>query len=224
MMKLLTLLALTASASGLMVRDKAPDFKAQAVVGEEFEEISLSQYTEAGKWVVLFFYPFDFTFVCPTEILTFSEKAAEFEAKGVQVLGASADSHHVHLAWTKTPQEDGGLGTAVNFPLVADITKEISTDYGILTNDPTMGYHAAPLRATFIIDPSGTIRSITVNDEQVGRNIDETVRLVEGFQYADSHAGEGCPANWKPGKDTIEANPKGSKAFFKAMAGKYDTL
>ena len=109
----------------------------------------------------------------------------------------------------------------MQFPLVADITKEISAAYGILTDDPAQGYHAAPLRASFIIDPSGTIRSITVNDEQVGRNIDEVMRLVEGFQYADSHDGEGCPANWQPGKKTIEANPDGSKAFFKAMAGTY---
>jgi alkyl hydroperoxide reductase subunit AhpC len=138
-----------------------------------------------------------------------------------QVLGVSCDSHHVHLAWTRTPQEDGGLGRAVEFPLVADIQKTIATSYGVLTTDETVGYVGAPLRATFIIDPSGTVRSLAVNDEQVGRNIDEVMRLVEGFQYADSHAGEGCPANWQPGKQTIQADHDKSKDFFKAMAGKY---
>jgi len=204
-----------------MVRDKAPDFKAQAVVGEEFREVTLSEFTKAGKWVVLFFYPFDFTFVCPTEILSYSNKAAEFESKNTQVLGVSCDSHHVHLAWTRTPQEDGGLGKSVNYPLVADVTKELTKSYGVLTNDTSVGYNGVPLRATFIIDPSGTVRSLSVNDEQVGRNIEETMRLLDGFQYADSHPGEGCPANWQSGKKTIQASPDGSKDFFAAMAHKY---
>jgi len=211
----------SAAAHGVMVRDKAPDFTAMAVEGDQFKQVSLSSYSKAGKWVVLFFYPFDFTFVCPTEILTFSEKAAEFASKNTQVLGVSCDSHHVHLAWTKTPQKDGGLGNSVNYPLVADIQKTISESYGVLTHDESVGYVGAPLRATFIIDPSGTIRSMSVNDEQVGRNIDEVMRLLDGFQYADSHQGEGCPANWNPGKMTIKANPTESKDFFEAMAGKY---
>jgi peroxiredoxin (alkyl hydroperoxide reductase subunit C) len=157
-------------------------------------------------------------FVCPTEIMSFSEKAKEFEKKGVQVVGVSCDSHHVHLAWTRTPRADGGLGNQVGFPLVADISKEISRSYGVLTMDPSVGYFGAPLRAVFVIDPKGIIRSVTVNDEQVGRSTDEIMRVVEGFQYADSHAGEGCPANWKPGSATIKADADASKVFFKEWA------
>lgn len=207
-----------ASAAVLGPRDIAPDFSATAVVGDKFETVSLKQYRDAGKWVVLFFYPFDFTFVCPTEIMSFSEKAKEFEKKGVQVLGVSCDSHHVHLAWTRTPRAEGGLGNAVEFPLIADITKEISRAYGVLTTDTSVGYVGAPLRGVFIIDPKGTIRSVTVNDEQVGRSIDEIMRVVDGFQYAESHAGEGCPANWKLGAQTIKADHDGSKEFFREWA------
>lgn len=212
----LLLLALVGAASAMLgPRDKAPDFTATAVVeGGKFEDVTLSSYSKAGKWVVLFFYPFDFTFVCPTEIIGFSEKQKEWEAMNVQVLGVSCDSHHVHLAWTKTPREDGGLGQEVTFPLVADINKDITKDFGVLTMDPSVGYFGAPLRAVYIIDPSGTIRSVTVNDEQVGRSIDEVVRVVKGFQYADSHPGEGCPANWDAGKATIKADPVGSREFF----------
>lgn len=136
----------------------------------------------------------------------------------MQVLGVSCDSHHVHLAWTRTAREDGGLGDQVEFPLVADITKDISRAYGVLTMDPSVGYFGAPLRAVFVIDPKGVIRSVTVNDEQVGRSIDEVMRVVDGFQYAESHAGEGCPANWQPGSQTIKANADDSKAFFKEWA------
>ena len=207
---------LLASASAMLgPRDIAPDFTAQAVVGQEFQEVTLSDYTKAGKWVVLFFYPFDFTFVCPTEIISFSERAAEWEEMGVQVLGMSTDSHHVHLAWTRTPRADGGLGQEVTFPLVADINKDISKSYGVLTMDPTVGYFGAPLRAVYVIDPNGIIRSVTINDEQVGRSIDEVVRTVQAFKHSEANPGHGCPSNWKPGAATIEANPAGSKAFFK---------
>eukprot|EP00306_Pavlova_sp_CCMP459_P011723 CAMPEP_0185193000 /NCGR_PEP_ID=MMETSP1140-20130426/20246_1 /TAXON_ID=298111 /ORGANISM="Pavlova sp., Strain CCMP459" /LENGTH=227 /DNA_ID=CAMNT_0027759765 /DNA_START=25 /DNA_END=708 /DNA_ORIENTATION=- len=214
------LLCLLVAAAGAILgpRDKAPDFSATAVVGDKFETVKMSQYLSAGKWVVLFFYPFDFTFVCPTEIMAFSDKVKEFDKMGVQVLGVSCDSHHVHLAWTRTPREDGGLGNAVEFPLVADITKDISRDYGVLTMDPEVGYFGAPLRAVYIIDPTGTIRSVTVNDEQVGRSIDEVIRVVQGFQYAETHGGEGCPANWHPGSKTIKADPDASKEFFREWA------
>ena len=165
---------------------------------------------------MLFFYPFDFTFVCPTEILSFSQKTEDFAALNTQVLGLSCDSHHVHLAWTKTKLEDGGLGSQVNYPLVADITKDVSEAYGVLTADKSVGYYAAPMRAAYIIDPSGTIRSVTVNDEAVGRNVDEILRVVEAFQYADSHEGEGCPAGWTKGDATIKADPKGSREYFES--------
>ena len=193
-----------ASGHGVMVRDQAPDFTATAVVDGKFEEVTLSELTKAGKYVILFFYPFDFTFVCPTEILTLSEKAKELKSEGVEVLGISCDSHHVHLAWTRTPQEDGGLGSAVNFPLVADTTKEISREYGVLTTDPTVDYVGAPLRGIFVIDPKGTIRSVTVNDEQVGRNIDEVVRVVRAFQHMSViPAGDAPPEV----EETIKAKP-----------------
>jgi alkyl hydroperoxide reductase subunit AhpC len=215
---LLALAFCAASAAILGPRDIAPDFTATAVVGDKFESVSLKQYLDAGKWIVLFFYPFDFTFVCPTEIMSFSEKAKEFTQKNVQVIGVSCDSHHVHLAWTRTPRAEGGLGNAVEFPLVADITKEISRAYGVLTTDPTVGYVGAPLRGVFIIDPTGKIRSVIVNDEQVGRSTEEIMRIVDGFQYAEAHAGEGCPANWKLGAQTIKADHDGSKEYFREWA------
>ena len=212
------------SAASLMVRDQAPDFTAMAVVDGKFEQVTLSELTKAGKYVVLFTYPFDFTFVCPTEILTLSEKAKELKAEGVEVLGISCVSHHVQLAWTRTPLEVGGLGSAVSFNLVAVVTLEISRAYGVLTTDPSVDYVGAPLRGVFIIDPTGTIRSITVNDEQVGRNIEEIVRVVRAFQHSDKNPGVGCPANWAPGKETIKANPWESREFFKKHAGQYDQL
>ncbi|KAG8469574.1 hypothetical protein KFE25_006029 [Diacronema lutheri] len=215
---LLVCLAPLGAAGLLGPRDVAPDFSATAVVGDKFETVSLKQYLDAGKWTVLFFYPFDFTFVCPTEIMSFSSKAQEFAKKGVQVVGVSCDSHHVHLAWTRTAREDGGLGNQVAFPLVADITKEISRAYGVLTMDPSVGYFGAPLRAVFVIDPKGIIRSVTVNDEQVGRSIDEVMRVVDGFQYAEAHAGEGCPADWQPGAKTIKASADASKEYFREWA------
>jgi len=150
--------------------------------------------------------------------MSFSSKAQEFAKKGVQVVGVSCDSHHVHLAWTRTAREDGGLGNQVAFPLVADITKEISRAYGVLTMDPSVGYFGAPLRAVFVIDPKGIIRSVTVNDEQVGRSIDEVMRVVDGFQYAEAHAGEGCPADWQPGAKTIKASADASKEYFREWA------
>lgn len=152
--------------------------------------------------------------------MSFSSKVKEFAKKNVQVLGVSCDSHHVHLAWTKIAREEGGLGNQVEFPLVADITKEISRAYGVLTMDPSVGYFGAPLRAVFVIDPKGIIRSVTVNDEQVGRSIDEVMRVVDGFQYAEAHAGEGCPANWQPGAKTIKADAVGSKEFFREWSKK----
>lgn len=213
----LLLLTVVVGASAVMVRDKAPDFTATTVSNGEFVDITLSDYTKSGKWVVLFFYPFDFTFICPTEILTFSKLTKEFAEKNTQILGVSADSHHVHMAWSKTKREDGGLGEEVEYPLVADTTSEISIKYGVLTNDTSVGYHGAPLRATFIIDPTGTIRYMNVFDEQVGRNIDEVMRAIDAFQYAETHAGEGCPANWEKGKSTIKTDHDGKLEYLKVF-------
>lgn len=183
----------------------APDFVAEAVIDGDFQKISLSDYR--GKYVVFFFYPLDFTFVCPTEIIAFSDRVGEFRKIGAEVIGASVDSHFTHLAWIKTPRKEGGLGK-MQIPLVSDLTKEISRSYGVLLEDQGIS-----LRGLFIIDPAGTIRQITINDLPVGRDVDETLRLVQAFQYVDKH-GEVCPAGWKPGKDTIIPNSKDKLKYF----------
>lgn len=198
-------------------RQQAADFTATAVVNEKFEKVSLSDYR--GKWVVLVFYPFDFTFVCPTELVAFSDRADEFEEINTKVLAISTDSHHTHLAWIRTERVDGGLGS-MNIPVVADISKDISRSYGVLVEDPADDMYGAALRGLFVIDPNGVIRSILINDEQVGRSVTETVRLIKAFQFADEHKGEVCPAGWKPGEATIKANPDDSKEFFRLMFDK----
>lgn len=188
------------------IQHPAPDFKATAVMPDgEIKEISLGDYK--GKYVVLFFYPLDFTFVCPTEIIAFSERVSEFEKLGVQVLGASVDSHFSHFAWRNTPRNVGGIGQ-INYPLIADITKSISRDYGVLIEEEGIA-----LRGLFIIDGKGTLRQSTVNDLPVGRNVDETLRLVRAFKYTDEH-GEVCPAGWEEGGDTIVPDIEKSKAYF----------
>jgi len=188
------------------VQQPAPDFKATAVVGEEFKDVKLSDYK--GKWLVLFFYPLDFTFVCPTEIVAFSDRIKEFKAINSEIVGVSVDSKFTHLAWIKTAKKDGGLGGKVNYPLVADITKAISSDYGVLLENEGIA-----LRGLFIIDPKGIVRQITVNDLPVGRSVDETLRLIKAFQYNQKH-GEVCPSDWQPGKPTMKGDPTGAKQFW----------
>ncbi|XP_075758522.1 peroxiredoxin-2 [Pelodiscus sinensis] len=183
----------------------APGFRATAVVDGAFKEIQLSDYR--GKYVVLFFYPLDFTFVCPTEIIAFSEHAEDFRQLQCQVLGASVDSHFSHLAWINTPRKDGGLG-AINFPLLSDLTHSMATDYGVLKEDEGIAY-----RGLFIIDDKGILRQITINDLPVGRSVEEVLRLVQAFQYTDTH-GEVCPAGWHPGSDTIKPTVAESKEYF----------
>jgi len=190
----------------------APDFKAAAVVDGEFKEVSLSDYK--GKYVVLFFYPLDFTFVCPTEIIAFSDRSDEFRKIGCEILAASTDSQFSHYAWINTPRKQGGLGE-MKIPLIADTTHSISKDYGVLKEDQGIAF-----RGLFIIDVKGVLRQVTINDLPVGRDVDETLRLVQAFQYTDNH-GEVCPAGWKPGKDTIKPGLKESKEYFgKQPAGK----
>lgn len=174
------------SCSKPVVGQTAPQFKAPAYVDGQIKEISLSDYK--GKWVVLFFYPLDFTFVCPTEILEFNSKTDEFKKKSAQLIGASIDSVYSHKGWC----EQGGLGK-LNFPLISDITKKISQDYGILLEDKGIS-----LRGTFIIDPEGKTRAATVHDLQVGRSVEETLRVLTAFQ-----TGELCPVGWTPGKKTL---------------------
>jgi peroxiredoxin (alkyl hydroperoxide reductase subunit C) len=189
-----------------LVQKKAPDFKATAVLPDgSFKDIKLSDYK--GKWVVLFFYPLDFTFVCPTEIIAFSDKIKDFQAIGAEVLGVSVDSHFSHLAWRNTARKDGGLGE-LGYALVADLNKSIARDYGVLIEDAGIA-----LRGLFIIDPEGVIRAATVHDLPVGRNVDEAIRVIKAFQFVAKH-GEVCPANWTEGKATMKADPKGAKSYF----------
>jgi alkyl hydroperoxide reductase subunit AhpC len=187
------------------VQKEAPNFTATAVVEEQFKQISLADYR--GKYVCLFFYPLDFTFVCPTEIIAFSEKAPEFEKRNCQVLGVSIDSQFTHLAWIKTPRADGGLGP-LKYPLVADLTKQIAKDYGVLVEDGSVA-----LRGLFLIDTKGVVRHLLINDLPLGRSTDEALRVLDALQFVEKH-GEVCPANWKPGSLTMKADPKGSKEYF----------
>ena len=182
------------------------------MVDEKFTRISLDDYK--GKWLVLFFYPFDFTFVCPTEIVSFSETIEEFRQIKTEVVAVSTDSHHTHLAWIKTPRDQGGLGR-MKIPILADISKHMSRDYGVLVTDENDDMFGAALRGLFVIDPQGIVRSIQINDDAVGRSVTETLRIVKAFQFADSHPHQVCPANWKPGDDTITTDHEDKIDFFK---------
>jgi alkyl hydroperoxide reductase subunit AhpC len=189
----------------VLVQQPAPHFKAQAVMpNKEFKEISLSQYQ--GQYVLLFFWPLDFTFVCPTEIIAFSDRNGEFAKLNVQILGVSVDSHYTHLAWRNVPRPEGGLGE-IDYPLIADLNKEISRAYGILL--PT----GVALRGLFLIDKNGVVRHQIVNDLPLGRSVDEALRMVKALQYFEQH-GEVCPANWREGARTMKASPVESKSFF----------
>ncbi|KAK0479577.1 thioredoxin-like protein [Armillaria novae-zelandiae] len=192
-----------------LIQRPAPTFKAAAVVDGLFEDVSLTDYL--GQWVVLFFYPMDFTFVCPTEILAFNDALAEFKALDTKVLGVSTDSQHSHFAWANQPRKEGGLGPDLKLSLIADRNMSISHDYGVLLEEEGIA-----LRGLFIIDPKGILRQITVNDLPVGRSVDETIRLIKAFQFTDKH-GEVCPANWHEGDKTMKADPKGSKEYFSAV-------
>ncbi|MCE7993285.1 MAG: peroxiredoxin [Roseivirga sp.] len=199
-----------------LVGRKAPAFSAPAVInGEEIVEgFSLDQYL-GKKDVVFFFYPKDFTFVCPTEILAFQEKLAEFEKRGVAVVGASTDTEETHLAWLMTAKDQGGI-EGVTYPLVADTAKTIASNFGVLAGDWNYNevgdliFEGAPIayRGTFLIDKEGTVRQETINDLPLGRNIDEMIRLVDALQHVEKY-GEVCPANWEEGKDAMQATKAG---------------
>ncbi len=192
----------------IQVQSPAPEFTATAVMPDkQFKEVSLADYK--GKWVVLFFYPLDFTFVCPTEITAFSDRVADFEKLGAEVLGCSVDSQFSHLAWVETPRNKGGLGE-MKYPLIADLTKKIGDDYGVLLPG------GITLRGLFIIDPKGNLRYQVVHDLGIGRNVDETLRVLAAIQSVDK-TGEVCPADWQPGGDTMKPDPEGSQEYFSSM-------
>ncbi|KFD50856.1 hypothetical protein M513_08294 [Trichuris suis] len=186
-------------------QDHAPNFKGQAVIGGAFKEIKLSDYK--GKWLILFFYPLDFTFVCPTEIIAFSERSAEFKAINCELIACSTDSHFSHLGWIRTARKEGGLGE-MKIPVMSDFGKTIARDYGVLLEKDGIA-----LRGLFVIDPKGIVRHVCVNDLPVGRSVDEALRVVMAFQFVEKH-GEVCPANWKPDSPTIKANPTEAKEYF----------
>lgn len=192
---------------GVLVGKPAPDFTATAVVnGSEFkEDFKLSDFK--GKYVMLFFYPLDFTFVCPTELHAFQEKLDAFKKLNCEVIGCSIDSQFSHLAWLNTPKSEGGI-KGVTYPIVADTTKSIARDYDVLIYDAGIAY-----RGAFLIDREGTVRHQTVNDLPLGRNVDEMLRLVEALQFTEEH-GEVCPANWKKGEKTMKPDQSGLKSYF----------
>jgi peroxiredoxin (alkyl hydroperoxide reductase subunit C) len=183
-----------------LVTKEAPDFAAQAVMPDNsFAELKLSSYR--GKYVVLFFYPLDFTFVCPSEIIAFDKELPKFKQKGAEVIGVSVDSHFTHLAWKETPVSRGGIGK-ISYPLVSDLNKSISRDYGVLVND------TIALRGLFLIDKGGIIRHAVVNDTSLGRNTDEALRMLSALQFHEEF-GEVCPANWREGSEAMKPTTEG---------------
>ena len=186
----------------MLVTKKAPDFTATAVLGNNEIVENFNLYENFGeKGTVLFFYPLDFTFVCPSEIIAFDHRLDEFTSRGVNVIGCSIDSHFTHLAWKNTPVDKGGIGQ-IRYPLVADLTKQIATDYDVLLDG------GVALRGSFLIDTDGTIRHAVINDLPLGRNIDEMLRMIDAMHFTNEH-GEVCPAGWQKGQEGMKADPNG---------------
>ncbi|HEY3349980.1 MAG TPA: peroxiredoxin [Thermoanaerobaculia bacterium] len=188
-----------------IVGRQAPDFALEGVLNGRFAHYRLSDYK--GKWVVLFFYPLDFTFVCPTEILAFSDRLGEFRKLGAEVLGASVDSKYSHLAWTEKRREEGGI-KGLAYPLLEDLGKELAEEYGVLDEAGKVA-----LRGLFVIDPDGVVQHATINNLGVGRSVDETLRVLQAFQFVREN-GEVCPADWKPGTKAMTADWEKSKEYF----------
>ncbi|MCB1172450.1 MAG: peroxiredoxin [Leptospiraceae bacterium] len=197
----------------LQVSRPAPGFTATAVMPDNSvkEDFKLEDFR--GKYVVLFFYPLDFTFVCPTEILEFNKKIADFEKRGVQVIGCSTDSHFSHIAWKEQDIKTGGIGM-VKYPLIADFTKEVSSSYGVLLDG------GMALRGSFLIDKEGILQHAVINNLPLGRNIDEMIRMVDALHFTEEH-GEVCPANWTEGQDSMKDTDAGLKEYFGKNAAKY---
>lgn len=187
-----------------LVTQPAPDFTADAVLADNsFGQATLSSYR--GKYVYLLFYPLDFTFVCPSEILAFNKKLDEFKSKNCEIISVSVDSKYTHLAWKNTPVDNGGIGQ-VQFPMVADLNKEITKAYGI--EHPA----SVSLRGLFLIDPTGTVRHCVINDLPLGRSVDEALRMLDALQFTDTH-GEVCPANWKQGDEAMKPTAEGVASY-----------
>lgn len=197
----------------VLVGKPAPDFTATAVMpdGSFKDNFTLSDY-RGSKYVVLFFYPLDFTFVCPSEIIAFDHRVAEFEKRGVQVVGCSVDSHFTHCAWRNTPVNEGGIGP-VGYPLVADLTKDIARDYDVLLAG------GVTLRGSFLIDKNGIVQHQVVNNLPLGRNIDEMLRMVDALQFHETH-GEVCPAGWTHGAKGMQPTAEGVASYLASEAKK----
>ncbi|MHB8835689.1 MAG: peroxiredoxin C [Candidatus Methylomirabilia bacterium] len=194
---------------GVLVGKKAPDFTANAVMGDnEIREVTLSKIIK-GKYAVLFFYPLDFTFVCPSELLAFDHRLAEFKKRGVEVIGVSIDSQFTHLAWKNTAVENGGIGQ-VQYPMVADVKHEICRAYDVEFEAAGVAF-----RGSFLIDKTGMVRHQVVNDLPLGRNIDEMLRMVDALQFTEKH-GEVCPAGWTQGREGMQASPEGVAKYLTA--------
>jgi peroxiredoxin (alkyl hydroperoxide reductase subunit C) len=193
-----------------LVTKEAPDFTAQAVMPDNtMAELSLSSYR--GKYVLLFFYPLDFTFVCPSEILAFDRALEQFKEKNCEILGVSVDSQYTHFAWRNTPVQSGGIGK-IKFPLVADLDKSISQAYGVLLPD------GISLRGLFLIDKNGVVQHQLVNNLPLGRSVDEAIRILDALQFTEKY-GEVCPANWKPGEEGMKPTAEGVAAYLSKHQG-----
>jgi peroxiredoxin 2/4 len=189
-----------------LVGKPAPDFELEGYFKGQFSKYKLSGYRK--KWVILLFYPLDFTFVCPTEVLNFSASAEEFAKIDCQIFGISVDSMYVHKAWVDTKREDGGLGGSLAYPLLSDLNKVTARNYGILMED-----EGVALRGLFLISPDGLIMHSTINSLSVGRSVSEAMRVLKAFQFVSIHDGLVCPADWQEGKDTMVANSDGMKKY-----------
>lgn len=189
----------------LEVTKTAPDFTATAVMPDNTfnEKFQLSNYR--GKYVVLFFYPLDFTFVCPSEIIAFDKKLKEFKERNCEVIGVSVDSHYSHWAWKNTPVDKGGIGN-IQYPLVSDLTKQIARDYGVLFDE------SVALRGLFLIDKEGIVRHALINDLPLGRSVDEAIRVLDALQFHEEN-GEVCPANWRKGEEGMKATADGVASY-----------
>ena len=189
-----------------MVGKPAPDFELEGYFRGQFSKYKLSDYKK--KWVFLLFYPLDFTFVCPTEVLNFSAAAGDLAKINCQIFGVSVDSIYVHKAWVETKREDGGLGGTLSYPLLSDLNKGVARDYGILMED-----EGVALRGLFLVSPDGVIMHSTINSLSVGRSVSEAMRVLKAFQFVSMHDGLVCPADWEEGKDTMTANSDGMKKY-----------
>ena len=195
-----------------LVTEQAPDFTAMALMGDNEFDPDFKLSSLRGKYVILFFYPLDFTFVCPSEIIAFDQRLEDFRARGTEVVGVSVDSQYTHLAWKKTPVEQGGIGP-IRYPLIADLNKQVSRSFGVLFNEEVA------LRGLFLIDREGIVRHAVINDLPLGRNVEEALRMVDALRFHEEK-GEVCPANWQKGEEGMKPTSEGVVDYLSKFAPK----